>query len=50
MEVNVPDDSHLLPPSCSSPLLPSPVDDHPQAEGSATDKMNAHLLKKMAFR
>ncbi|XP_026152509.1 roquin-2 isoform X3 [Mastacembelus armatus] len=44
------DASHLLPPPCSSPLLPSPVEEHPQTEGSSTEKMDAHLLKKMAFR
>lgn len=44
------DDSHLLPPSGPSPLLSSPVEEHPHAEGAATEKMNAHLLKKMAFR
>lgn len=42
--------SHLLPPSCSSPLLSSPVEEHPHTEGAAADKINAHLLKKMAFR
>lgn len=45
------DASHLLPPPCASPLLSSPVEEqHPQTEGSSTEKMDAHLLKKMAFR
>ncbi|XP_045922510.1 roquin-2 isoform X4 [Micropterus dolomieu] len=44
------DASHLLPPPCSSPLLSSPVEEHPQTEGPLTEKMDAHLLKKMAFR
>ncbi|XP_070706298.1 roquin-2 [Pempheris klunzingeri] len=44
------DASHLLPPPCSSPLLPSPVEEPPQTEGPPTEKMDAHLLKKMAFR
>ncbi|XP_069559170.1 roquin-2 isoform X1 [Brachyistius frenatus] len=44
------DASHLLRPPCSSPLLSSPVEDHPQTEGLSTEKMDAHLLKKMAFR
>ncbi|XP_062290860.1 roquin-2 [Scomber scombrus] len=44
------DASHLLPPSCSSPLLSSPVEEHALAEGPSTEKMDAHLLKKMAFR
>lgn len=44
------DASHLLPPPCSSPLLSSPVEDHPQTEGPSTEKIDAHLLKKMAFR
>lgn len=43
------DASHLLPPPCSSPLLSS-VEEHPQTEGPSTEKMDAHLLKKMAFR
>ncbi|XP_035463942.2 roquin-2 isoform X2 [Scophthalmus maximus] len=44
------DASHLLPPSCSSPLLSSPVEELPHTEGTLTEKMDAHLLKKMAFR
>ncbi|XP_071386414.1 roquin-2 isoform X1 [Centroberyx affinis] len=44
------DASRLLPPPCSSPLLPSPVEEHPQTEGPSPEKMDAHLLKKMAFR
>lgn len=44
------DVSHLLPPPCSSPLLSSPVEEHPHTEGPSTEKMDAHLLKKMAFR
>ncbi|KAM4527824.1 roquin-2 isoform 3-T7 [Odontesthes bonariensis] len=44
------DASHLLPPPCSSPLLQSPAEEHPQTEGLMTEKMDAHLLKKMAFR
>ncbi|KAM8827809.1 roquin-2 isoform 3-T3 [Spinachia spinachia] len=40
-----PDASHLLPPLCSSPLLSSPVEEYPH-----TEAMDAHLLKKMAFR
>ncbi|KAM9735053.1 roquin-2 isoform 2-T5 [Menidia menidia] len=44
------DASHLLPPPCSSPLLPSPAEEHPQTEALMTEKMDAHLLKKMAFR
>ncbi|XP_019937489.2 roquin-2 isoform X1 [Paralichthys olivaceus] len=44
------DASHLLPPPCSSPLLSSPVKEHPRTEGTLTEKMDAHLLKKMAFR
>ncbi|XP_035040952.2 roquin-2 isoform X2 [Hippoglossus stenolepis] len=44
------DASHLLPPPCSSPLLSSPVKERPRTEGTLTEKMDAHLLKKMAFR
>lgn len=44
------DASHLLPPPCSSPLLASPVEEHSQTEGPSSEKMDAHLLKKMAFR
>ncbi|XP_022076167.1 roquin-2 isoform X1 [Acanthochromis polyacanthus] len=44
------DASRLLPPPCSSPLLSSPVEELPQSEGLSTEKMDAHLLKKMAFR
>lgn len=44
------DASLLLPPSCSSPLLSSPVEEHPQTDGPLTEKMDTHLLKKMAFR
>ncbi|XP_053267347.1 roquin-2 isoform X2 [Pleuronectes platessa] len=44
------DASHLLPPPCSSPLRSSPVKEHPRTESSLTEKMDAHLLKKMAFR
>lgn len=43
------DASHLLPPP-RSPLLTSPVEEHPQIEGPLTEKMDPHLLKKMAFR
>ncbi|XP_029371864.1 roquin-2 isoform X2 [Echeneis naucrates] len=44
------DASHLLPPPSSSPLLSSPVEEHAQTEGPSKEKMDAHLLKKMAFR
>ncbi|XP_077398365.1 roquin-2 isoform X2 [Vanacampus margaritifer] len=44
------DDSHLLPPTCSSPLPSSPIEEQRHAEDSSTDKMDAYLLKKMAFR
>ncbi|XP_068191441.1 roquin-2 isoform X2 [Antennarius striatus] len=44
------DASHLLPTPCSSPLLPSPVEEHSKTEGPLAEKMDAHLLKKMAFR
>lgn len=44
------DASHILPPPCTSPLLPSPVEEHPQTQGASSEKMDAHLLKKMAFR
>ncbi|KAM3873804.1 roquin-2 [Diretmus argenteus] len=44
------DPSHLLPPACSSPLLPSPVEEHTQRETPSSEKMDTHLLKKMAFR
>lgn len=44
------DASHFLPPPCSSPLLSSPVEEHSQTEGPLTEKMDTHLLKKMAFR
>ncbi|XP_034048016.1 roquin-2 isoform X2 [Thalassophryne amazonica] len=44
------DASHLLPPPCSSPLLPSSVEGHPDTEGPLPDKMDSQLLKKMAFR
>ncbi|KAM3599288.1 uncharacterized protein V6R79_003243 [Siganus canaliculatus] len=43
------DASHLLPP-CSSPLVSSPVEEHPRTESTSSEKMDAHLLKKMAFR
>lgn len=39
------DASSLLSPSCSSPGA-----ELPQTEGPSIDKLNAHLLKKMAFR
>ncbi|XP_076020301.1 roquin-2 isoform X2 [Genypterus blacodes] len=43
--------SRLLPPPCSSPLLPSPVEEqHPHTDAPSPEKMDAHLLKKMAFR
>ncbi|XP_068608881.1 roquin-2 [Brachionichthys hirsutus] len=44
------DASHLLPSPCSSPLLSSPVEEHSNTEGPLAEKMDAHLLKKMAFR
>lgn len=44
------DSSHLLPPSCPSPLLTSALEEHPQTEIPLPEKMDAHLLKKMAFR
>ncbi|XP_047425697.1 roquin-2 isoform X1 [Mugil cephalus] len=44
------DASHLLPPPCSSPLLSSPVEERPQTDSLSTEKIDAHLLKKMAFR
>ncbi|XP_037340421.2 roquin-2 isoform X1 [Pungitius pungitius] len=44
------DASHLLPPLCSSALLSSPVEEYPNTEGPLTEKMDAHLLKKMALR
>ncbi|XP_072227381.1 roquin-2 isoform X3 [Leuresthes tenuis] len=34
----------------ASHLLPSPAEEHPQTEGLMTEKIDAHLLKKMAFR
>ncbi|XP_041826164.1 roquin-2 isoform X2 [Melanotaenia boesemani] len=42
--------SHLLPPPHSSPLLSSSTEEHTQTEGLMTEKMDVHLLKKMAFR
>lgn len=39
------DASRLLPPPCSSPGV-----ELPQTEGLASNKLDAHLLKKMAFR
>lgn len=44
------DSSHLLPPACSSPLLSPPVEEHSHNEGLSAEKMDSHLLKKMAFR
>lgn len=41
------DASRLLPPPHSSTLLSSSVEERPQTE---SEKMDAHLLKKMAFR
>lgn len=41
------DASRLLPPPHSSTLLSSSAEEHPQTE---SEKMDAHLLKKMAFR
>lgn len=41
------DASLLLSPPCSSTLISSPAAEHPQTE---SEKMDAHLLKKMAFR
>lgn len=44
------DASNLLPPSCSSSLLSSPVEEPSQSEDPSTEKLDPHLLKKMAFR
>ncbi|XP_038139574.1 roquin-2 isoform X1 [Cyprinodon tularosa] len=44
------DASHLLPPPCSSPLCPSPVEERSKSESLLTEKMDALQLKKMAFR
>ncbi|XP_029024739.1 roquin-2 isoform X2 [Betta splendens] len=44
------DASQILPRPCCSPLLSSPVEEHPQTERASSEKMDAHLLKKMAFR
>lgn len=44
------DASQILPRPCCSPLLSSPVEEHPQTESASSEKMDAHLLKKMAFR
>nr|XP_020461642.1 roquin-2-like [Monopterus albus] len=44
------DVSHLLPPPCSSPLLQSPVEEQLQTDAPSPEKMDPHLLKKMAFR
>ncbi|XP_061656210.1 roquin-2 isoform X2 [Phyllopteryx taeniolatus] len=44
------DASHLLPLSCSSSLLSSPLEEQYHAEDPSTAKMDTYLLKKMAFR
>ncbi|KAM6902410.1 roquin-2 isoform 1-T2 [Xenentodon cancila] len=44
------DATHLLSAPCSSPLRSTSVEEHLQTEGLAAEKMDAHLLKKMAFR
>uniref|UniRef100_A0A3B4BMR6 RING-type E3 ubiquitin transferase n=1 Tax=Periophthalmus magnuspinnatus TaxID=409849 RepID=A0A3B4BMR6_9GOBI len=41
---------HLLSPSCPSPQLTSSIEERPKTDISLPDKMDIHLLKKMAFR
>ncbi|KAM9821186.1 roquin-2 [Neosynchiropus ocellatus] len=42
--------SCLLPTPCSSPLISSHMEDLHPTEGLSAEKMDSHLLKKMAFR
>ncbi|XP_057674527.1 roquin-2 isoform X2 [Corythoichthys intestinalis] len=44
------DSSLLLPRPCPSPLRSSPLEEQNPAVEPSTDKMDAYLLKKMAFR
>ncbi|KAM9841819.1 roquin-2 [Aulostomus maculatus] len=44
------DASHLLAPPCPSGLLSSSSEEHHPTEGPSAEKMDTHLLKKMAFR